>query len=143
MAKSIDWRRYVDSNGDFELAGYLFRVITDLMKQALDMGTLLSNDPAKLRAYKEQIKSNFKKRWLEVAQALEAFDIIVPCGCPMNDYCRECGGSRYRLNAALSPDRLREISVVVAEGDPEIARKLDEGLSKALEEVQNIVDFEV
>lgn len=128
----IDWRNYVDHNGDFELASYIFRVINDLMKQSLDMGTLLSNDPAKLRAFKDQTKSIFKKRWLEVAQALESFDIIVPCGCPSNEYCKICGGSRYRLNAALSPDVMKEIALVTAPGtNGEVMRKLEEGRMKA------------
>lgn len=133
----IDWRSYVNDDGDFELPNYIFRVIMDLMKQALDMGTLLSDDPAKLRAFKEQTKNMFKKRWLEAAQALESFDIIVPCGCPIKEYCRDCGGSRYRLNAALSPDRLREIAVVLSPGaDPAIQEKLEVGLQKALKEAE-------
>lgn len=136
MSRSIDWRSYVDGDGNFEMPNYLFRLIMDLMKQSLDMGTLLSSDPAKLRAFKEQTKNIFKKRWLDVAQALEAFDIIVPCGCPIQDYCRECGGSRYRLNSALTPDQLREIAVVIGpENNPELAKKLEVGLQKALEEV--------
>lgn len=136
MTRSIDWRSYVNDDGDFELPNYLFRLINDLMKQSLDMGTLLSNDPAKLRAFKEQTKNIFKKRWLEVAQALESFDIIVPCGCPIQEYCRDCGGSRYKLNSALSPDEMREIAVIVGPGqDPELAKKLEVGLAKALEEV--------
>lgn len=134
--RNIDWRSYVDGDGNFELPSYLYRLINDLMKQSLDMGTLLSNDPAKLRAFKEQTKNIFKKRWLDVAQALEAFDIIVPCGCPIQEYCRECGGSRYRLNSALTPDKMREIALVVGPGDnPELAEKLQKGLQKALEEV--------
>lgn len=136
MTRNLDWRAYVDDSGDFELASYLYRVINDLMKQSLDMGTLLSNDPAKLRAFKEQTKNIFKKRWLEVAQALESFDIIVPCGCPANEYCRLCGGSRYRLNGALSPDEMREIAMIVStDGDSETQKKLQAGLEKAMEEV--------
>lgn len=139
MPRDIDWRNYVDNKGDFELASYLFRVINDLMKNALDMGTLLSSDPAKLRAFKDQTKSIFKKRWIEVAQSLEAFDIIVPCGCPPHEYCKVCGGSRYRLNAALSPDTMREIALVTGPGtNGETQRKLQQGLAKALNEVEGI-----
>jgi len=137
MGRALDWRTYVDEHGDFELATYLYRVILSLMKHSLDMGTLLSTDPVRLRAYKEQTKSIFKSQWLEVAQALESFDIIVPCGCSPDEYCKICGGSRYRLNSALSPDELREISMVVSDdGDPELARKLQEGLTRALREYQ-------
>jgi hypothetical protein len=139
MPRDVDWRNYVDQQGNFELASYIYRVLNDLMKNALDMGTLLSNDPAKLRAFKDQTKSIFKKRWIEVAQALEAFDIIVPCGCPPHEYCKSCGGSRYRLNAALSPDAMREIAVVVGPGtNGETRRKLEQGLAKAIHEVEGI-----
>ena len=51
-----DWKNFININGDFELPNFLYRTINDLMKQALDMGTLLSDDPYKLRAYKEQTK---------------------------------------------------------------------------------------
>lgn len=135
MPRNIDWRTYVDENGDFELAAYLYRVISDLMKASLDMGVLLSTDPVRVRAFKEQTKNIFKNRWFEVAQALEAFDIIVPCGCPQNEYCKVCGGSRYRLNSALTPDELREIAMYQApEADPKLEGKLKAGLRKALKE---------
>lgn len=110
----IDWRKYVDDNGDFALPTYLYRVINELMKHTLDMGTLLSSDRDKTRAYKEQIKKMFKRRWFEIAEALEAFEIIVPCACSASDFCRSCGGSRYLLNSALTPDELREVAFVVS-----------------------------
>mgnify|MGYP000014555495 CR=1 FL=1 len=56
-----DWKKFTDVNGDFQLANFLYKSINDLMKQSLDMGTLLSNDQQKLRAYKEQIKTAPKK----------------------------------------------------------------------------------
>jgi hypothetical protein len=49
-----DWKSYTDVNGDFQLANFLYKSINELMKNSLDMGTLLSNDQYKLRAYKEQ-----------------------------------------------------------------------------------------
>ena len=52
-----DWKMYLNQNGDFELANFLYKTINNLMKQSLDMGTLLSNDQIKLRAYKEQTKT--------------------------------------------------------------------------------------
>lgn len=137
--KSTDWKTYVNPNGDFELPNYLFRVFTELMKQALDMGTLLSDDPVKLRAYKEQIKKQFKSRWLETAQALEFFDLVVACSCRPNQYCEICGGSRYILNAAVSPDQLREIAVFTsAEATSEMADKLQKGLMKAIKELDEM-----
>ena len=131
----------MNEQGDFELPGYLFRVNNELMKQALDLGTLLSDDAAKLRAYKEQVKKIFKKRWLETAQALEYFDLVIPCTCSYEEYCRVCGGSRYRLHAALSPDKLREIAFVYgAEQDADLADKLHKGLVKALKEIETRED---
>lgn len=141
--KSLDWQDHIDEEGNFELAKYLYSVNLDLMKNALDMGTLLSTDPVRLRAYKEQIKAYFKNRWMEIAEALEHFDIIVPCGCS-NEYCTICGGARYRLNATLSPDELREIAVVVGDpNSPDIQHKLEEGLEQALEEIQAYTDGRV
>ena len=128
MSIRLDWRLYVNENGDFELSKYLYNMINSLMKNSLDFGTLLSDDNVKLRAYKEQTKSTFKKQWLEVAQALESFDIITPCGCPFNLYCEVCGGSRYKMNDAITADRMREISMVIAPGyGAEIAERLDDG----------------
>jgi hypothetical protein len=138
MSHDVDWRRYVNNDGDFELPRYLYLVLNELMKSALDMGTLLSTDQSKLRAFRDQTKGAFKRRWMELAQALEAFDIIAPCGCPLSEYCKRCGGSRYLLNTALSPDEMREIAMVTAPGaNGEIEKKLQLGLAKALVEVRD------
>lgn len=136
MSKSLDWKSYVNPQGDFEFPGFLYRVYMDMMKYALDMGTLLSDDQAKLRAYKEQIKKHFKTRWNETAQALEFFDMVVPCSCKNTDYCEICGGSRYILNNAISPDKLREVAVFYgAEASADMAAKLQKGLMRALDEL--------
>lgn len=145
MSRSMDWRKYVNEKGDFELATYLYKAIYALMKDALDMGTLLSEDQQRLRAYKEQVKTIFKGQWLDIASALEFFDIIVPCGCEDN-YCRLCGGARYRLSDTVSPDQMREIAVVVSDGftdDPKIKLKLEEGLERALKELGLEKDHEM
>lgn len=133
---SSTWEDYIDENGDFNLALYLYKTINYLMKSSLDFGTMLSTDHARLRAYKEQTKAVFKGKWMEVAQALEAYDIIVPCGCPSTEYCTVCGGARYRLNTVLMADQLREISMVTNPDDPKLASRLQEGLEKALEETR-------
>ena len=139
MSSKLDWRLYVNKNGDFELSKYLYNMINSLMKNSLDFGTMLSEDPVKLRAYKEQTKSIFKRQWFEVAQALESFDIITPCGCSFNLYCESCGGSRYRMHESVTADRMREISMVIAPGyGSDLADKLDSGLTKALEEVGDL-----
>lgn len=135
---NTSWEEYTDDNGDFNLALYLFKTINHLMKSSLDFGTMLSTDQSRLRAYKEQTKTVFKGKWLEVAQALEAFDVIVPCGCPNNEYCTQCGGARYRLNTVLLADQLREISVVTNPDDPKLQHKLQRGLEKAIEETAHL-----
>lgn len=109
-----DWKKFTDVNGDFQLANFLYRSINDLMKHSLDMGTLLSNDQQKLRAYKEQTKKLFKNKWLEIAQALEMFDIIEKCVCysdVKDQYCDICKGSRYKLTYYLTSDEVREVGV--------------------------------
>ena len=76
-----DWKNYIDVNGNFELPNFLYKTINELMKQALDMGTLLSDDQYKLRAYKEQTKKLFKQKWFTIAQSLEFFNLIEQCAC--------------------------------------------------------------
>lgn len=144
MSRHIDWRNYVDANGDFELANYLYHCFNDLMKSSLDMGTLLSEDKAKLRAFKEQTKTVFKNRWLEVAQVFESFDILVPCGCEHNEYCTVCGGSRYQLNQALNPDKVREVAFVYGvDQTDDLKDKLMKGLEQAIDDYNNIKGKEI
>lgn len=136
MSRNLGWQSFIDEKGDFELPSYLYSVNNDLMKHALDLGTLLSEDSMKLRAYKEQIKKIFKKRWLEMAQALEFFDLVTPCVCSVGEYCEICGGSRYRLNSSLTPDQMQEIGTFYAAGqDVDLIEKLQIGLRKAIAEV--------
>lgn len=135
------WKYYVNDAGDFELPTYLFRSINDLMKYTLDLGTLLSDDQKKLRAYREQVKKTFKKKWYDIASALEFFEIITPCGCDDDDYCETCGGSRYTLNILLSPDEMQEIGLVVGAADQaDISDRLHKGLMKALREIDAMSD---
>jgi hypothetical protein len=135
---TVDWRKYVNKSGDFELPAYLYKMITSLMKESLDLGTMLSNDPAKTRAFKERIKESFKEQWLATAEILEAFGIIVRCECfDTSEYCKICGGSRYQLNGSLSPSVMKEIAFFTAkEESGEVSQKLAEGLQKALVEVE-------
>jgi hypothetical protein len=109
------------------------------MKNSLDMGTLLSNDQYKLRAYKEQTKKLFKNKWLNIADALEYFDILEKCVCYVDrsePYCDVCKGSRYKISSYLSPDEMREVSTFVnAMQDSEVQEKLQKGLMKLLEDI--------
>lgn len=135
--KSLDWHRFINDSGDFEFPKYLFKSINDLMKTTLDLGTLVCSDPAKLRAYKETVKSTYKQRWNDIAKALEFFDIIRPCSCNDSDFCEICGGSRFLLNEALTADEMRDIGLVVgADVAIDVAAKLQEGLKKALSELR-------
>jgi len=140
-----DWKNYINANGSFELPNFLYRTINDLMKQALDMGTLLSNDQYKLRAYKEQTKKLFKNKWFDLAQALEFFGIIEQCSCITNKsdlsekdiYCDICKGARFTINSTLTPDEMREVSTFInAAQSVEVAEKLQKGLMKVLSEIQ-------
>ncbi len=139
-----DWKKFINVNGNFELPNFLYKTINDLMKQALDMGTLLSDDPHKLRAYKEQTKKLFKNKWYDLAQALEFFGIIDSCQCILtklesNDgkdvYCDICKGARYIINSALTPDEMREVSIFVnAAQNVDVAEKLQRSLMKVISE---------
>jgi hypothetical protein len=110
----------------------------DLMKQSLDMGTLLSEDQAKLRAYKEQTKKLFKNKWYEIAKALEAFSIIDPCICSTQEketYCDICKGARYIISSTLTPDQMREVGLFTNAGTTsDIINKLQKSLNEILSE---------
>lgn len=134
-----EWKSYTDDNGDFQLANFLYKSINELMKNSLDMGTLLSSDQHKLRAYKEQTKKLFKNKWLNIADSLEHFGILEKCICNSDrsePYCEVCKGSRYMISSYLSPDEMREVSTFVsAVQDNEVKEKLQKGLAKLLEEI--------
>lgn len=131
-----DWKNFINENGDFELPNFLYKTITDLMKQTLDMGTLLSSDQQKLRAYKEQTKKAFKARWYEVAKALEFFNIIDPCICATDEkeiYCDICKGARYIISSTLTADEMQEVGVFTNAGiNVEIIEKLQKSLNQIL-----------
>lgn len=131
-----DWKNFINENGDFELPNFLYKTITDLMKQTLDMGTLLSSDQQKLRAYKEQTKKAFKARWYEIAKALEFFNIIDPCICATDEkeiYCDICKGARYIISSTLTADEMQEVGVFTNAGiNVEIIEKLQKSLNQIL-----------
>lgn len=121
---------------DFQLANYIYRTITGLMKQSLDMGTLLSNDPHKLRAYKEQTKKLFKSKWFEIASIFENAGLIEPCLCMSNEEtrnskCDVCKGSRYVSTTLLSAEVVEDIGIFVTNGDRELTDKLWEPYEKS------------
>lgn len=133
-----NWKTFINDSGDFELPNFLYKTVMDLMKQSLDMGTLLSEDQTKLRAYKEQTKKLFKNKWYEIAKALEAFSIIDPCICSTQEketYCDICKGARYIISSTLTPDQMREIGLFTNAGTTnEIINKLQKSLNEILSE---------
>ena len=135
-----NWKNYINETGSFELPNFLYKTINELMKQALDMGTLLSEDQYKLRSYKEQTKKIFKQKWFSVAEALEFFGLIEECVCKesiKDNYCDVCKGARYVISSSLSPDEMREIGVFVNAGqDVKIMDKLQKSLFEVLNEMQ-------
>jgi len=134
-----DWKKYTDTSGNFQLANFLYKSINELMKHSLDMGTLLSSDQHKLRAYKEQTKKLFKSKWFDIAQSLEFFDIIEKCSCYSEQqeiYCDICKGARYRISSYLTSDEVREVGIFFnAAQSANLAEKLQKGLMKALDEL--------
>lgn len=131
-----NWESFINESGDFELPNFLYKTINDLMKQSLDMGTLLSNDQHKLRAYKEQTKKMFKSRWYEIAKALEFFNIIDPCICSLNEkevYCDVCKGARFTISSTLTADEMKEVGLFTnAANNVEIIQKLQKSLNEIL-----------
>jgi len=134
-----EWKKFVDVNGNFQLANFIYVTLNNLMKHSLDMGTLLSEDQQKLRAYKEQTKKLFKSKWHEIAQYLEYTDIIEKCECYASAkelYCEICKGSRYKTASYLSVNEVQEIGTFLnITENSDMADKLHKGLLKALNEL--------
>lgn len=116
-----------------QLAQFLYQSLDKLMKTTLDLGTLASENPNKLRAYKEQVKRNFKQQWIDIAQVFEAEGIIRPCSCSEKDFCTICKGSRYLMDEAFDPSDSLEIANSPAEAN--LKTKLQKGLMKAYREI--------
>ncbi len=135
MVRSTEWHKYIDNKGNFEFPKYLYKMISDLMKTNLDLGTLVCNDPSKLRAYKERVKTAYKQKWLDLASVLEFFELIQPCICQENEFCKVCGGSRFILSETVTADEIRQISYAFDKDivDAGIAEKLEKGLKRAIE----------
>lgn len=116
-----------------QLAQFLYQSLDRLMKTTLDLGTLASENPHKLRAYKEQVKRNFKQQWIDIAQVFEAEGIITPCSCNEKDFCTICKGSRYLMDEAFDPSDSLELANSPAEAN--LKTKLQRGLIKAYREM--------
>lgn len=86
------------------LPGAIYKNINNLMKTMLDYGTLVTDDPAKLRSYKELVKTSFRQKWVEIAEMLELADLVERCGCDESKFCERCKGSRFVSNTFIVPD---------------------------------------
>ncbi len=126
-ARKTDWTKFINERGDFQLSTYVYLLINNLMKDSLDLGTLLSDDPKKLRAFKEQIKSGHKNAWNNVADILCQFGIIQKCICEVDKYCDICRGSRFVPTAAVNSEEAVETFTFLAGDD------LDENQQLSLE----------
>lgn len=126
--KRVGWKNFIDEGGNFQLSTYIYLLMNSIMKSSLDLGTLLSDDPQKLRAYKEQIKRSHKEAWADVAEALEEFGIIERCHCTLDQYCEVCKGSRYIPSSMINSDLLITHETFTVAQDPaqiaSIQRKL-------------------
>lgn len=140
--KQGSWKKYMNDQGDFEFAKYLYKSLTDQMKTNLDLGTLVCQDSVKLRAFKEQVKNANTQLWNDIAEVFEYFSVVQPCSCNTNDFCKLCGGSRYVTSDAMNADQIKEMALVVGSKnyDTDLAQKLKKGLEKALEEVKGLRD---
>lgn len=112
-----DLEKFLDWNGNISIPYYLYRMIMALMKESLDLGTLLSDDQAKLRAYKERVKNVYHQEWKKLASIFEEMGLIEPCGCDVRKKCDICKGSRYVTSSFLNADRIIEHNVILASKD--------------------------
>lgn len=135
ISRSLDWQDYVDDDDLVELPNYIYTVILHLMKYTLDLGTIFADadDDPRLRSFRSRVKNEFKERWFDIAEMLEYMELIVPCGCSFDDYCRLCQGARYLLNKAFSSEFVHEISTVVVDTeDSDLAARLQQQLAELL-----------
>jgi hypothetical protein len=98
----------LSESDNFNIVKFIYMLLNDSMKYALDMGTLLSDDPQKLRAYKEQIKKNSKGNWDKLGAALVNIGIADDCICSRGEYCQVCGGSRFVMSSLVSSTEIVE-----------------------------------
>ena len=134
--ESNEWKKYINGLGELNFPEFLYKTLSTLMKTSLDLGTMVCQDQNKLRAYKEQIKSAHKQKWNDIASVLASFDLIEPCVCKDDEFCRICGGSRFVANSALSATTINEVGVATSGIDPSVKEKLEAGMVKALSDVK-------
>lgn len=124
----------INPKGYIEFPSFIYDLLMSLMKETLDLGTLLSSDSNKMRAFKERTKSSYRKAWLDTASLLAEFGMITPCICNEKDFCKICGGSRYILAEDLTTDINTAVTTVISKNSSEvIEQKLRENMVKFLD----------
>ncbi len=98
---------------EFNIVKYIHNNINNSMKYALDLGTMLSDDPKKLRAFKEQIKKHSRQQWEAIGKALVYLDLAYECICSPGQYCTACSGARYVMSTLIDSDHWVEEGMVI------------------------------
>lgn len=110
-----------------------------VMKEVLDLGTLVCHNAKEERAFKERTKAAHKKAWKEIASVLLELEIVTPCICRETEYCEICGGSRYVLNDDTVFSNADTTTVALnMNASEDIQIRLQTGLLKALTELQTV-----
>lgn len=104
---------YIDEE-EFNIVKFIYMNINQSMKYALDLGTMVSTDPQKLRAFKEQIKKNARFQWEEIGRALVYLGLADECQCKRGDYCTICSGSRFVMSSLISSSSYVDHGLVTA-----------------------------
>lgn len=99
---------------EFNIVKFIYMNLNHSMKYALDLGTMVSTDPQKLRAYKEQIKKNARFQWEEIGRALVYLGLADECQCKRGDYCTVCSGSRFVMSSLISSSSYVDRGLVTA-----------------------------
>lgn len=132
------------SFAEVELPKFLYKTIMSVMKEVLDLGTLVCHNAKEERAFKERTKAAHKKAWKEIATVLLDLGIVTPCICRDDEYCEICGGSRYVLDDATVFSNADTTTIALnmnATGNQDIQAKLEVGLVKALQEYREQLNF--
>lgn len=115
----------------YNLIKFLYTNVNNSMKYALDMGTLLSNDPQKLRAFKEQVKKKSREQWDAIGRVLEGLGLAEKCTfCKKGEFCHHCGGARYVTSVLLDSPTFTESGIAVTATKPDDIEKMIKHLTK-------------
>ena len=126
---------------EVELPKFLYRTLVSVMKETLDLGTLVCHNAKEERAFKERTKAAHRKAWKEIADMLLDLGIVTSCICRDDEYCEICGGSRYVLddNTFISNADTTTVALNMrANVNDDMQAQLRVGLHRALEQVNRM-----